>query len=182
MEIGSKDQKYIFGAYINMAYNNFLLKIRQMARKMNLDIQSDNLETLVSKTFKKNCVSPNVENIVGFYFPWMKYLVDKLGFNKVNLNLNDIMAFYKAVIGAFAIDINNCRNYYTHKYHSEWKKSDIEYNLNSKKEICPFVDALDIIYDGAVTLVKERFMASECDVKHLYRCKLVGKNLKPKTQ
>lgn len=167
--------KYVFGAYLNMALDNFLNTVKLLAAKMKVDYEEGSPASIIKKIFDNENMSPNVENIVEFYFPWMKALMSGLGYDKGYRDLENIKDFYAKVLRAFAYCMNDFRNFYTHTIHVSQKIEPIQYTINGQKKTCRIADALDMIYDSAVNLVKERFVADEADLTHLRRFNSKGK-------
>lgn len=167
--------KYVFGAYLNMALDNFLNTVKLLAAKMKVDYEEGSPASIIKKIFDNENMSPNVENIVEFYFPWMKALMSGLGYDKGYRDLKTIKYFYAKVLRTFAYCMNYFRNFYTHANHVSKKIGPIRYKINGQKKTCRIADALDMIYDSAVNLVKERFVADEADLTHLRRFNSKGK-------
>ena len=187
----------IFGAYLNMSYDNVFNTIRLMAGKMKVESKecsgedkggkkseskSNDVGRAVDVLFGKCKSSPNIENIVEFYFPWIKALTGLFGFDKGGISLNDKVDFYKAVIKAFAVYVEHLRNRYTHKYHSPLKyDEEIDFLPKGRREKCRMLSAIDHIYSSAVNLAKQRFGADERDVEHLRMYKMEKKKVVRKT-
>ncbi len=71
--------RYIYGAYFNMARDNFLNTIKLLADKMKLGAISGfgkdgNEVNDINKLFGDKNTYANIENVVEFYFPWIKAL------------------------------------------------------------------------------------------------------------
>ncbi|GEM_PF-386653 len=179
MEIGSKDQKYIFGAYLNMARDNFSNTIELMAGKiyhhMDSRIEDKNEMEILDDVFG-NVSYANLENVVEFYFPWIKALRSPAGLDNGDADLNVMKAFYKSVLRSFFCLVDSLRNEYTHYDHEQVNFGNIKIESVSSaghRYVCGILNALDKIYDSAVNLAKQRFMADESEVAHLRRYKAV---------
>ena len=187
----------IFGAYLNMSCDNVFNTIRLMAGKMKVELKEcsgedkggkkseskqENVGQAVDVLFGKCESSPNIENMVEFYFPWIKALTGLFGFDKGGISLNDKVDFYKAVIKAFAVYVEHLRNRYTHKYHSLLKyDEEIDFLPKGRREKYRMLSAIDHIYSSAVNLAKQRFGADERDVEHLRMYKMEKKKVVRKT-
>lgn len=181
--------RYIYGAYFNMARDNFLNTIKLLADKMKLGATSGfgkdgNEVNDINELFGDKNTYANIENVVEFYFPWIKALEGRFSLDKGDRSLNDMKMFYKSVLTAFFTAVDSLRNKYTHYSHKDLniREIKIECTLGGKDYCIGLLNALDCIYDSAVNLLKLRFMAGEDEVAHLRRCKAVNKKVVVRTE
>ena len=178
------DNKYIFGSYLNMAIDNFINTIHLLAKKLKTpkgnDQNLDQVETYISRIFNNSNRVPETEKIVEFYFPWLEALKFANGFEESELQ--ELKTFYKDVLCAFAKNLKDLRDSYTHYIHNAVVYSPIIYKKEGIIYQISILKALLQIYDASIKLVKERFSANECAVSHLRRYKMNGKNAVRKTE
>ncbi|MGL4992882.1 MAG: type VI-B CRISPR-associated RNA-guided ribonuclease Cas13b [Bacteroidales bacterium] len=148
------NNKFVFGAYLNIAYDNFndackLLLIRSEIRSGEKDawvVLSEELHNLEEeKPMKLLKCRRELDRV----FPFFTIIDD-------NRNIS-----YANIIQSFGKQLKSLRNYHTHYYHPEY---DITNILEQ-----PIFDHLDKIYDNSLSLVIKRFKPDSRTIEHLYR-------------
>ena len=197
--INKTDNKYIFGAYVNMARQNFVHTLSIILKKCKIPITDENnitlLEDALRKLFDPNHPINNLQKIIDRFLPWINpvalglAVVKKTRGDGRNTNIahtvnNDEiynwLDVYREIIIKTHVNLDKLRNQYSH-YDSEFGAFEsINISINAspygphEKQI-EIIEFLNTIYDSSINIIKERFKADEHAIKHLRRYKSVGR-------
>lgn len=172
-----ENNKYLFGAYFNTAFDNFndvlkhiFLVINLMERgntashnqEISRNIQKDierkpeDIRKYLSDQLKKKSISAHkIEDMLKQAFPFWDNLVSIFIKENTENKSSDISEIYIECIEVLSTVLNDWRNYTTHYYHDE---GEVPEEINK---------LLYDTFDDAIRIVRERFFPTEEEISHL---------------
>lgn len=153
------DHKYIFGAYLNTAFDNFndacsaiLVKLgstKADPKKKPYEILSDELKELETDQEQKQITIQKYRKELDRNFPFFVILD-----NNQNISYTDI-------VNTLGEQLNNLRNFHTHLVHNPY-----EVRVIGNKNLFA---QLELIYDQALLLISKRMKPDQEHISHLFR-------------
>lgn len=159
----TNDNKYHFGAYLNMAYDNFNDTVKYIALAVCHSKQSEPILTLCAALKDNNFSSQKIEEKISQAFPFWNVIcpvfLSREGSSGKTLGELKAMLMYE-----LCNMLKDLRNYTIHSVHDEVVMKTI------------IIETLNLIYEKALNRIRHRFTLSNDELQHLY---LTDKNGKP---
>lgn len=170
MNFSDNNNKYVFGAYLNTAFDNFNDTIKHILHKVKPNIVSDS-ET---KDIDKLCITLKDSNVSSFKaiekidkaFPFFRLIIKEKENTITKDNQIEVGSIYAQYIKSLHFILENWRNCTTHYYHKEI--NSISIGEDHQQVYADLIKAMPAIYEKALQIVMRRFAATPQQLSHLY--------------
>lgn len=176
------ENKYVFGAYANLAVLNLVNSLNGIAKKQSRKLSecndSSKVPQLLNELFDPSYPLHHIEKLVEDRFPWIKPILNEVGINDEGREASMLSKAYLSILTAYFDQLDEIRNFFTHDTHNP-----ICYKcffIGEKKHFV--LKTTDSIYDGALNKTKTNFGVDEGDILHLRRYKTKGKEILLRTE
>lgn len=178
MNFSDNNNKYVFGAYLNTAFDNFNDTIKHILHKVKPNIVSgknnQNIDELCKTLKESNISSFKAIEKIDKAFPFFRLIIKEKENTITKDNQIEVGSIYAQYIESLFVILNNWRNYTTHYYHKEINSTSI--GENDQQVYADLIKAMPAIYEKALQIVARRFAATPQQLSHLY---LTSKDGKP---
>lgn len=177
MNFSDNNNKYVFGAYLNTAFDNFNDTIKHILHKVKPNIVSDSETKDIDKLCKvleeRNVSSFKAIEKIDKAFPFFRLIIKEKESTLTKDNQIEVGLIYAQYIKSLHFILENWRNYTTHYYHKEINSTSI--GEDHQQVYTHLIKAMPAIYEKALQIVTKRFAATPQQLSHLYLTTKDGK-------
>ena len=116
------ENKYVFGAYANLAVLNLVNSLNGIAKKQSRKLSecndSSKVPQLLNELFDPSYPLHHIEKLVEDRFPWIKPILNEVGINDEGREASMLSKAYLSILTAYFDQLDEIRNFFTHDTHN----------------------------------------------------------------